>query len=248
MTLKEQAQICADLIRNSKHIAVLSGAGMSTAAGIPDFRGPQGIYNRVDVDADKLFDISYFQINPSYYYKFHKECAKMLAGIEPTFTHKFLAKLEADGKLDGIVTQNFDGLHEAAGNSRVYTIHGTIRHAYCTKCHKHYGYDAVNEQLKTVSTPKCSCGGVIKPDIVFFGENVKYLPECQDLCEKADLLFVLGSSLNVYPAALLPQLCRGKVIVVNKGSVSHYYLPPERIALRVEQDLDTFFKAVAELL
>lgn len=248
MHITEQAQYCAQLIQNAKHIAVLSGAGTSTSAGIPDFRGPHGIYRRADVDAEKLFDIGYFRINPSYYYRFHRECVKMLASIEPTFTHKFLARLEADGKLDGIVTQNFDGLHEASGSKVVYQIHGTIRHAYCTKCGRHYGYDAVNKKLETEDTPHCECGGVIKPDIVFFGESVKYLPECQDLCEKADLMFVLGSSLNVYPAALLPQMCRGKIVVVNKGAVSPYYLPADRIALRVEEDLDTFFKQVSELI
>ena len=248
MTIDTLAQECAKLIKEAKHIAVLSGAGMSTSAGIPDFRGPQGIYRRADVDADRLFDIDYFRINPSYYYRFHRECVKMLDGIDPTFTHKFLARLESDGKLDGIVTQNFDGLHEKAGSKKVYQIHGTIRHAYCTRCRRHYGYDAVNSRLEGADTPKCDCGGVIKPDIVFFGENVKYLGECQHLCEKADLLFVLGSSLNVYPAALLPQMCSGKIVVVNKGAVSTSYLPRERVTLRVEEDLDTFFKKVSAVL
>ena len=249
MTLHDQALKCADLILNSHCTAVVSGAGMSTAAGIPDFRGPKGIYKRADVEADRLFDIGWFRRDPSYYYRFHRECVNMLAGIEPTFTHKFLARLEEDDLLQGIVTQNFDGLHEAAGSKNVYTIHGTIRKAYCTSCGEYYGYDAVNRLLENADVPRCSrCGGVIKPDIVFFGENVKYLDQCQRLCSRADLLFVLGSSLNVYPAALLPQMCSGSIVVVNRGEVSSDYLPPSRIALRVDDDLDAFFKEVDTIL
>jgi NAD-dependent deacetylase len=249
MTLHDQALKCADLILKSQCTAVVSGAGMSTAAGIPDFRGPKGIYKRADVEADRLFDIGWFRRDPSYYYRFHRECVNMLAGIEPTFTHKFLARLEDDDLLQGIVTQNFDGLHEAAGSKNVYTIHGTIRKAYCTSCGEYYGYDAVNRLLETADVPRCTrCGGVIKPDIVFFGENVKYLDQCQRLCSRAELLFVLGSSLNVYPAALLPQMCSGSIVVVNRGEVSSDYLPPSRIALRVDDDLDAFFKEVDTIL
>lgn len=248
MTLQEQARCCAEMILNSHNTAVVSGAGLSTAAGIPDFRGPQGIYRRASVEADKLFDINYFKYDPSYYYHFHRECERMLAHIEPTFTHKFLARLEAESLLSGIVTQNFDGLHEAAGTRTIYQIHGTIRHAHCTKCGEYYGYDTVNTMLETADVPICHCGGVIKPDIVFFGESVKYLAESERLCRHAELLFVLGSSLHVMPAAFLPQLCHGKIVVVNRGEVSTDYLPPSRITLRADADIDTFFRAVeAEL-
>ncbi len=249
MTLHEQARRCAEMILNSGSTAVVSGAGLSTAAGIPDFRGPHGIYKRADVEADKLFDIGYFYSDPSYYYRFHRECVEMLSHIEPTFTHRFLARLEAAGRLDGVVTQNFDGLHEAAGTRTIYQIHGTIRHAHCLKCGEYYGYDAVNGLLEKSDVPRCKkCGGIIKPDIVFFGESVKYLTECERLCSRAELLFVLGSSLNVVPAAFLPQMCRGNIVVVNRGEVSADYLPPSRISLRVDADIDTFFKEVAEIL
>ncbi len=245
MNVHEQALKCAALLRGSRGTAVVSGAGMSTAAGIPDFRGPGGLYRRADVDAGKLFDIDWFQRDPSYYYRFHRECARMLSGIKPTFTHTFLARLESEGRLDGIVTQNFDGLHEAAGSKRVFQIHGTIRKAYCTACGAYYGYDAVNRLLESSDVPRCErCGGVIKPDIVFFGESVKYLDECQRLCSGADLLFVLGSSLNVYPAAALPRLCTGNIVVVNKGPVSTECLPLSRVALRVDAPLDDFFREV----
>ena len=247
MTLHEQALQCAQLIKNARAAAVISGAGLSTAAGIPDFRGPGGIYSRADVDPERLFDIDAFYHDPSYYYRFHRECVDMLKNVSPTFTHRFLAQLESRGRLNGIVTQNFDGLHEAAGSRNVYQIHGTIRHAHCLKCGKSWSYDDVAQLLTDSSVPRCQCGGVIKPDIVFFGENVKYLDECQRLC-RADLLFVLGSSLNVTPAALLPQMCEGRIVVVNKGPVSSAYLPATRIFLRVSADLDQFFEEVSRLL
>ena len=248
MTLQEQARQCARLILNSENTAVVSGAGMSTAAGIPDFRGPGGIYSRADVDPDRLFDIGAFYEDPSYYYRFHRECTEMLKHISPTFTHIFLAQLEARGLLQGIVTQNFDGLHEAAGSKTIYQIHGTIRHAHCLQCRKSYSYDEVGRLLEKGPVPRCSCGGVIKPDIVFFGENVMHLSECQRLCRKADLLFVLGSSLNVVPAAFQPGMCEGTIVVVNRGSVSTSYLPASRVSLRVDADLDAFFKEVSRSL
>ncbi len=245
MNLHEQALECAALLRGSRSTAVVSGAGMSTAAGIPDFRGPKGIYRRLDIDANRLFDIDWFRRDPSYYYRFHRECVRMLSGIEPTFTHKFLARLESQGRLDGIVTQNFDGLHEAAGSKKIFQIHGTIRKAYCASCGEYYGYEAVNRLLASADVPRCErCGGVIKPDIVFFGEGVKFLDECSRLCSRAELLFVLGSSLNVYPAALLPQMCKGSIVVVNQGAVSAECLPPSRVTLRVDAPLDDFFREV----
>lgn len=244
--LQKQAGECARLILSSRKTAVLSGAGLSTAAGIPDFRGPDGIYKRADINADILFDISYFSRDPSYYYRFHRECTSMLNRIEPTFTHKFLASLEQRGLLSGIITQNFDGLHEAAGSKTIYGIHGTIRHAYCTSCGRSYGYDAVLKKCSTEDVPHCKCGGVIKPDIVFFGESVKYLDQCQHLCSTSDLLMVLGSSLTVVPAAFLPALCKGNIVVVNKGSVCTDYLPAGRITMNVSADLDHFFGLVAD--
>ncbi len=248
VTLHHQAERCAELIAQSTRIAALSGAGLSTAAGIPDFRGPQGIYRRADVDPDRLFDINYFLKDPGYYYRFHRECVKVLEGAQPTFTHRFLAKLEELGKLQGIVTQNFDGLHEAAGSRQLWEIHGTIRHSHCLSCRRRFGYDAVNRQLELREVPRCDCGGLIKPDIVFFGESVLHLDRCESLCSSAELLLVLGSSLNVVPAALLPGLCRGAIVVVNRGAVAEGYLPARRIALRVDADLDQFFQAVASAL
>lgn len=181
---------------------------------------------------------------PSYYYRFHRECVKILEKARPTFTHRFLAKLEKTGPLQGVITQNFDGLHVTAGSERLVEIHGTIRHNHCLTCGRPFGYDAIKEQLEVRAVPLCTCGGVIKPDIVFFGEAVIGLDRCQELCSSADLLLVLGSSLKVFPAAMLPGLCRGNIVVVNRGPVSEQALPTRGIALRVDADLDQFFQLV----
>lgn len=238
----------AQLIIESNSIAVLSGAGMSTNAGIPDFRGPNGIYKKAEIDnPEKIFDIDYFYKDPSLFYKFHKKFLNYITQAEPTFTHKFLVQLEKGGKLKGIVTQNIDSLHQKAGSKKVYEIHGGCWKNHCIKCEKEYSLKEIYQKIEIEEIPKCDkCGGVIKPDIVFFGEPVKYLAESENLMKHSDLVLVLGSSLAVVPAAMLPTLTRGKIIVVNKGEVSKWYLPEEKLAFIVNEELDTFFKEVAD--
>lgn len=246
--MSEIAKKCAELIYKSNSIAVLSGAGMSTNAGIPDFRGPNGIYTKANIkNPERIFDLDYFYRDPSLFYKFHKKFLEYITKAESTFTHKFLVQLEKEGKLKGIVTQNIDSLHQKAGSEKVYEIHGGCWKNYCTKCKKEYSQEEILEKMNIEIIPKCdNCGGVIKPDIVFFGEPVKYLTESEVLMKNSDLVLVLGSSLAVIPAAMLPSLTRGKIIVVNKGEVSEWYLPPEKVALIVNEELDTFFTQVAK--
>jgi NAD-dependent deacetylase len=247
-TLKIAASLCSDLIERSNRIVLLSGAGMSTSAGLPDFRGPDGIYRRkLGVDPERIFDIDWFKRDPSFFYRFHREFLESLEKIEPTFAHRFFASLEKEGKLSGIITQNIDSLHQRAGSSRVMEFHGGVWSSFCTSCGRTWGYDRSVAMTFADDVPRCdSCGGVIKPDIVFFGEMVKHLEESRELARKADLFFVVGSSLNVTPAALLPAMSGGKIVVVNKGEIARHYLPPERIDLLVEEDIDTFFRAVGE--
>ncbi|PIE53769.1 MAG: RNA polymerase subunit sigma [Dethiosulfovibrio peptidovorans] len=235
---------CVNLLREAQSVAVLSGAGVSTSAGIPDFRGPNGIYRRqYDVDPERIFDIDFFLEAPSFFYRFHREFLTALEKITPTYTHRFLAALERDGKLKGIVTQNIDALHQQAGSQSVLEIHGGVWSSRCISCGQSYDYKTSYKMTMAEEVPHCcGCGGVIKPNIVFFGEAVMHLNECQSLMHKADLLLVLGSSLTVAPAAILPSLCKGSIIVVNKGYVSPAYLAPDRIDIRIDGDLDEFFQ------
>ncbi|MFA0887554.1 MAG: NAD-dependent deacetylase [Synergistales bacterium] len=250
VTFSSSVARCADMIQSSVRIVLLSGAGLSTSAGIPDFRGPEGLYRKLGIEnPERIFDIGVFERDPSFYYGFHKEFLRQVEAVKPTAAHRFFARLEEQGKLDGIVTQNIDALHQKAGSSKVLEIHGSIWRSHCTRCGKGYSYEASARKVEAEGVPHCdSCRAVLKPDVVFFGENVMQFDACQELVARSDLLFVVGSSLVVTPAAWLPSLCPGKIVVVNKGEISRSYLPSSRVALHVEEDIDTFFTALAEKL
>ena len=170
----------------------------------------------------------------------------MLAGMEPTFTHSFLARLEKGGKDVCVITQNIDGLHHKAGSRNVLPVHGDYETAHCRRCP--YGCDGevLRQLMQNGTVPACpECGGVIKPDVVFFGENVKCLAEADAAARRSDLMLVLGSSLQVYPAAGLPAGAGGEIIVVNLGPVG---VRPDRRTHVVEADLDEYFAAVDKAL
>jgi len=236
----DNATICAQLIENSKSIVVLTGAGISTKAGIPDFRGPKGLYITQQYDPDKVFNIDYFYQDPSEFYKFARDFIQLEESIEPTFTHLFLAQLEAQENFKGIVTQNIDGLHQKAGSKKVNEIHGSFLTAYCVDCNNKFSYEEVKEILNGEDIAHCECSGVIKPDIVFFGENVKKMEESIRIAEEADLFFVIGTSCVVYPAAMLPQYVKGQIIVVNLSPVEL----PGNVVLEIQNDIDEFFEQV----
>lgn len=249
-TLRQVAKQCASMINGAERIAVLSGAGMSTAAGIPDFRGPNGIYNSLEIENPELiFEINTFRRDPTLFYTFGRALLNTIRDVEPTVAHRFFAELEHRGKVSGIITQNIDALHQRAGSQKVLEIHGGIWETHCTACNKRYDYETATKKMLSEDVPHCvDCGGVLKPDVVFFGEPVKALTQCQSVAMGADLFFVIGSSLVVTPAALLPSLSSAPIVVVHKGEISHTYLPRERIHLFVDEDIDTFFLAVDELL
>ena len=237
---------CAKKIRNAKHIAVLTGAGMSTAAGVPDFRGPNGLYVTRAYDPETVFEIGYFDSDPKPFYQFSRDFLGMLAGIRPTYTHTFLAGLEAAGRDIGIATQNIDGLHQRAGSRRVYPVHGDYETAHCRKCGAMYSGAALRDHMAVRDVPVCeTCQGVIKPDVVFFGENVRHLDEAERLAVQSDLMLVLGSSLTVYPAAALPHSAGGEVVIVNQGPVGMRAGTGVYLA---DTGLDEFFRAVAEAM
>jgi NAD-dependent deacetylase len=243
--VSDQSKICAELIKQSQSIAALTGAGISTNAGIPDFRGPQGLYVTKRYDPEKVFDINYFCRDQKPFFEFAKDFLELETKIKPTFTHQFLARLEKEEKLIGIVTQNIDSLHQLAGSKKVLEMHGSFWNSFCLDCNQKFSFEEMKEKIQNVNIPLCECGGVIKPDIVFFGENVKFLTESFRLAHQADLFFVIGTSCIVYPAASVPQYAQGKIVVINKDKVD---LDLPNVALEVEGDSDEFFKEVAKYL
>lgn len=238
-------QQCAEIIIDSSQIVAFTGAGISTSAGIADFRSSNGIYHSEKYNPDTVFDICYFQKDPSEFYRFSKDLLDCVKNIRPTFTHLFLAKLEQYGKLQAVITQNIDPLHHQAGSKKILPIHGSYDKSHCLSCQKTYNYKQLVKMLETNKIPYCECGGVIKPDVVFFGESVKYMEEAQQFAESCDLMLVLGSSLVVYPAAMIPQICLSTIIIVNKEEIS---LQPSLNRYFIKSDLDDFFWEVNSYL
>jgi NAD-dependent deacetylase len=239
------AKGCADLIRRSERMVGMTGAGISTAAGIPDFRGPQGLYVTCRYDPDTVFDISAFRRDPAPFYEFTRDFLGVIDTIEPTFTHRFLAGLETAGKVTAVVTQNIDSLHQKAGSENVISVHGDYWTSHCLDCAREFDLSYMEDVVREVEVPRCSCGGVIKPDVVFYGEAVRDLERAAATVASSDLLLVLGSSLVVYPAAFLPEQAGGDVVVVNQGEVG---LSPGPGRYFVDADLDEYFTEVEQHL
>lgn len=230
------------LIKISKFIVALTGAGISTNAGIPDFRGPMGIYTKKLYDPDKVFDMDFFLMDPLPFFEFARDFVLLLKRTKPTFTHRFLKKLEDIGKLKVIITQNIDMLHHRAGSKNIINLHGTIKTSHCILCGKEYSYEEMERKIFNEKIPRCDrCGGVIKPDIVFFKESVKDFDKAEEFSRRADLFFVIGTSLKVYPASLLPELTNGKIVVVGSGDINLKNISPYIV---VREDIDEFFKKV----
>jgi NAD-dependent deacetylase len=221
MKMPAQMERAIHLIRKSQRIAAFSGAGISTEAGIPDFRGPGGMWE--DPELLNQMSASGFNRNPEGFYKGSLKLFSTIARAEPTLAHRLLVRLEQLGKMEAVITQNIDGLHHLAGSSKVYELHGTLRTGHCTKCRTGYEMQRYYRDLECgrLKMPLCdSCGATIKPDVVLF-EDI--LPaDAWDssvaAAEKCDLMLIFGSSLVVYPAAELPMIAlRGgaKLVIVN---------------------------------
>jgi len=243
---------CAELIQYSHSIVALTGAGISTSAGIPDFRGPRGLYVTRRYDPEKVFEISAFNSAPQYFYEFSRDFVAEVKEIQPTLTHKVLAELERQGPLAGVITQNIDLLHQLAGNQNVVELHGSYRAARCQTCGRRFedlSYGWWEQNMNNSARPPvadCSkCKGVIKPDIVFFGEPVSGYEKAERMVAECDLLLVLGSSLQVTPASILPYSTLATTLVINQGSVT---LPPAAHRYFVDSDLDGYFRKVAACL
>ena len=204
-----------ELIAGSDNIVFFGGAGVSTESGIPDFRSVDGLYNqKYKYPPEEILSHDFFMDNPEEFYKFCRE-KLFVTGIKPNKAHLRLAELEREGKLRAVVTQNIDGLHQAAGSKKVLELHGSILRAYCSRCGRPY---PAGEMNNGTGVPKCQCGGVIRPDIVLYEEplNDDIVSEAVHCIRNADVLIIGGTSLNVYPAAGLINYYRGhKLALVN---------------------------------
>lgn len=212
-------------VEHARRIVFFGGAGVSTESGIPDFRSVDGLYNlKYDVPPEVILSADYFYEHTDLFYRFYFD--KMICrSAQPNAAHKKLAEWERMGKLSAVVTQNIDGLHQAAGSKNVFELHGTVHKNHCTRCGKSYTLDEICAFAPAV--PKCGCGGVIKPDVVLYGEG---LPDSEvmgalDAIAHADMLIVGGTSLSVYPAAGFIGYYRGdrdNLIVINKTRIDGF--------------------------
>jgi NAD-dependent deacetylase len=211
----------ANLMVKSKNTVVVTGAGISTEAGIRDFRGKDGIYTQLgEAYVTGIIHINTFRRDPEKFYAFYRKYFT-LPKVRPSLAHEILAEMERNNRIQAIVTQNVDGLHQKAGNQKVFAIHGSRSRYICTgdECTCFYDADYVENYPEVV--PRCSvCGSVLKPDVVLFGENIKEYGSAYDAVMGASLLLVIGTSLAVYPIAGFVReyaLAQGKMIIINKG-------------------------------
>ncbi len=204
------------MIEDSDNIVFFGGAGVSTESGIPDFRSVDGLYHqKYDYPPETILSHTFYMRKPEEFFRFYKE-KLICTDAKPNAAHKALAQLEKEGKLKAVVTQNIDGLHQAAGSKKVLELHGSTLRNYCEKCHKFYGIEAVKEAK---GVPYCECGGRIKPDVVLYEEGLDQdvLSEAVRVISEADMLIIGGTSLAVYPAAGLIDYYQGhKLVLINK--------------------------------
>ena len=209
----EEIEKLRGMIKNSDKIVFFGGAGVSTESGIPDFRSVDGLYNQQwDYPPETILSHSFFMKKTEEFYRFYR--AKMLCpNAEPNAAHLKLAQLEREGKLTAVVTQNIDGLHQAAGSKKVYELHGSVLRNYCMKCGKFHSVEFI---INSTGVPTCECGGVVKPDVVLYEEGLddSVVNGAVNAIAEADTLIIAGTSLNVYPAAGLVRYFRGNDLVI----------------------------------
>lgn len=213
-----------DIIGGSKRIVFFGGAGVSTESGIPDFRSADGLYHqKYDYPPEEILSHTFFMNRTEEFYRFYRD--KMLClTAKPNKAHLKLAQWEAEGKLRSVVTQNIDGLHQAAGSRRVHELHGSVLRNYCTRCRKFYGVEKIAE---SEGVPTCTCGGVIKPDVVLYEEPLpeETVMQALDDIRRADTLIVAGTSLTVYPAASYVRYFGGNhMILINRDATPYDHI------------------------
>lgn len=218
--MNEKWQQLKDWIQSSGNIVFFGGAGVSTESGIPDFRSVDGLYNQqYKYPPETIISHSFYVRNPEEFYRFYKD-RMLFTHAKPNAAHQALARLEEQGKLRAVITQNIDGLHQMAGSKEVLELHGSVHRNYCTRCGEFYGLDHV---INSEVVPRCSCGGTVKPDVVLYEEGLdnRILQKSVDYIRNADMLIIGGTSLVVYPAAGLIDYYRGnRLVLINKGATS----------------------------
>lgn len=221
--MQENISKLKELVEQSNNIVFFGGAGVSTESGIKDFRSKDGLYNeKYDYPPEEILSHTFFMNNTEEFYSFYRDKLNCL-NYKPNITHEVLAELEKIGKLKAIITQNIDGLHQAAGSKNVYELHGSVHRNYCMECHKFFGPEKIFETKAPI--PLCDeCGGIIKPDVVLYEEGLdqKIIEGAVNSIEEADMLIVGGTSLVVYPAAGLIRYYNGnKMVLINKDKTDY---------------------------
>jgi NAD-dependent deacetylase len=239
----------AELLGQSRRAVALTGAGVSVPSGIPDFRTPEtGLWAKVD--PMEVAHISVFERDPERFWSYYRPRFQALGDKEPNRAHEALAELERRGLIEGVITQNIDRLHRAAGSENVIEVHGSIETSSCLECGTSFGLEEVEEIFDDRGVAVCAnCGGAVKPDVVLFGEMlpVEAIERATELAEGVDLMLCVGSSLAVYPVAGLPQLTLGRggsVAIVTKGETPY----DSEAELKLEGEVDEELTALAAAL
>lgn len=216
--MNEAIEKLRQMIAESDNIVFFGGAGVSTESGIPDFRSVDGLYNQhYKYPPETILSASFFERNPEEFYRFYRDKLVIRGDVRPNAAHRRLAELEQEGKLKAVITQNIDGLHQAAGSREVLELHGTTHRCYCARCRKPFPKAFVDDGE---GVPRCDCGGVVRPDVVLYEEGLD--PDVMNRAVRyianADMLIIGGTSLVVYPAAGLIHYYKGsKLVLVNRG-------------------------------
>ena len=238
--MKDKIQQFKQMVNESNNIVFFGGAGVSTESGIPDFRSKDGLYNqKYDYPPEEILSHTFFVNHTEAFYKFYKDKMNSLK-YEPNITHIKLAELEKKGKLKAVVTQNIDGLHQKAGSKNVYELHGSVLRNYCMKCHKFYDAEYV---FTSKGIPKCTCGGIIKPDVVLYEEGLdaETLENAIWAIQNADLMIVAGTSLTVQPASSLLNYYKGhKLVLINRDKTPY----DDRADLVIHDSLGKVFENI----
>ncbi|SSC12200.1 NAD-dependent protein deacetylase [Mesotoga infera] len=225
-TPTDEAVSFFELLKSSSKTVVLTGAGVSVASGIPDFRSSGGLYSKV---SPEVFELDFFLGNPAAYYRIARERIHTMADRDPNPTHFMLSRLQREGMIGEIITQNIDGLQQRAGAKDVIELHGSVSSFSCMKCHRRYSRDELEKLLEESEIPLCSCSGLIKPDIVFFGEMLpaEAIRRAERAAVDSELFVAMGSSLVVYPAAQFPVMAKSSgatLAIVNRDSTGLDYM------------------------